>query len=89
MKNRAGNDEEVLHEIYSEDWFVAGISEGWVPITLITYSDGMQDLHMQTGSHWDEAIEIAKEILEKRGLRVTGKDNTLASSGMYMAVEKI
>jgi len=76
--------DEIIGKVWSEDW------DREMPITLVTYSDGEQDVHWQTGSHWDEAMVLADKLLKERGLyRTQGNDGMIGPSGVYMAVEKI
>ena len=77
-------EEEVLFEIWSEGW------EKNMPVKLITYNDGSQDLHLQTGDHWTTAIEKAREILAERKLQIVNEDGDfIAMSGVYLGLKKI
>lgn len=66
-----------------------GPDAGWngreMPVTLITYEDGSQDLHRQTGSQFDEHVAEAAQLLAARGLAV-GKVEFIGPTGAYMRV---
>ncbi|MCC5612151.1 hypothetical protein LC612_36845 [Nostoc sp. CHAB 5834] len=59
-----------------------------MPVKLLTYPDGTQDLHRQTGSQFNEHVEKAKRILAIRGLAV-GKVGLTGPTGAYMKVTRI
>jgi hypothetical protein len=70
------------------------MDSGWgkpMPVTLITYDDGRQDLHRQTGPEYHQAIDKAMSLLKERGLRLAASDNDAFAwpSGMYLTVEPI
>ncbi len=72
--------EEVLFEAHDEGW------NRPLPVTLITYKDGSQDLHRQTGFNFEEAVERARALLAARGLEVAAEPSFLAPSGAYLSV---
>ena len=79
ITTRDGDTEEVV--------FV-GYDEGWsrnLPVTLITYAEGTQDLHRQTGNQFDEHIAEARKILAARGLSVSPIED-IGGTGAYMRV---
>ena len=74
-------NEEILFEF--EQWEKGRM----FPCTLITYTDGMMDLHAQTGDGHQKAIKRAKEILGARGL-VVEKAEFIGGSGIYYPVKR-
>lgn len=58
------------------------------PVTLITYLEGHQDLHAQTGRGHLEAIEAARKILWKRKLAISPLE-AVGPSGAYYSVRKL
>lgn len=72
----------------SKEIILNEIDTGWnrpMPVTLITYADGAQDLHRQTGSDFNTAIAKATTILRERGLAVGPVEN-IGPTGAYMTV---
>lgn len=64
---------------------------GWsreMPVKLITYPNGSQDLHRQTGSDFVGAVDRAKAMLLKQGFQV-GEISFIGPTGAYMAVTPI
>jgi galactose-1-phosphate uridylyltransferase len=68
-------------------------SVGWerdMPTTLITYDDGTNDLHCQTGDHHNRSIKLAKKKLKERNLKIVDNDSgSTYPSGIYYSVEQI
>ncbi len=71
--------EEVLFEAHDEGW------NRPLPVKLLTYKDGSQDLHRQTGANFDEAVERARALLAERGLHAA-EPSFIGPSGAYMKV---
>lgn len=72
----------------TEEIIVDEFDEGWrrnMPVKLLTYPDGKQDLHRQTGSQFKDHVEKAKKILAERGLAV-GEIGFMGPTGAYMTV---
>ncbi|MDB5885832.1 MAG: hypothetical protein JWR74_2003 [Polaromonas sp.] len=64
---------------------------GWgneLPVTLLTYEDGTQDLHRQTGEDFTAAIEKARALLWVRGLAV-GPIEMIGPTGARMPVKPL
>lgn len=73
---------EVLFEAFDTGWGRP------MPVKVLTYSDGSQDLHRQTGTEFVEAIERAKVILAQRGLQVA-EPSYVGPTGIYMSISAI
>lgn len=79
-----GTVEEELFREFDPGW------DDELPVLLITYPDGRQDLHRQTGEAWDQAILRAEEVLKARGLGLRTKEpETIGPSGGYIQVMKL
>ncbi len=77
------NHEEVLFKMFDDGW------DCEMPVTLITWKDGTQDLHMQTGPSWDARLDKAEAILKDRGLKLKSrKMEFVGPSGGYITVER-
>ena len=63
-------------------------SDGWnknMPVSMFIYSDGMMDLHCQTGDHHRQAIAYAREMLYNMDLLVNDAD-FCGGTGMYYKI---
>ena len=76
--------ETILFYVYSKGW------ERDMPVTLVEYDNGGIDLVIQTGDHHSIALEMAKPVLEKLGMRIVSKDSTfIGPDGAYYDVEMV
>lgn len=75
----AADKEEVIAEVQSGSWRCN------MPVTLITWCSGKMNLHCQTGDHHPKALEVAKAILETRGLEL-GSALVIGGTGIYYEV---
>ena len=82
MKNELTATNEVLFSAHDSGWGRA------LPVTLITYADGTQDLHRQTGADFPAAIKKARAQLWERGLAV-GPAETFGATGAYLPVKPV
>lgn len=85
MKEHAINDDNVAQELLFTEY-----DAGWrreLPVTLLTYPDGSQDLHRQTGADFKAALARAVEMLAERGLSVDIDSGMIAATGVYMTVK--
>ena len=74
------------HEVLFSDF-----DAGWnrdMPVKLITYPSGSQDLHRQTGSDFLSAVDRAKALLLEQGFQV-GEISFIGPTGAYMPVTPI
>lgn len=66
----------------------SAFDSGWgreLPVSLLTYKTGEQDLHRQTGSDFEAHVERARLLLRERGLQV-GEVSFIGPTGAYMAI---
>ena len=71
--------EEILFSEFDAGWGRA------MQVKLITYANGTQDLHRQTGENFTEDVEKARKQLEERSLLV-GPISFIGPTGAYMQV---